>query len=257
MLLCETERMRALIKSTVVVVAVALFASACGGGGTQSEVADSEQTVADESVSTSDADQGDDASDESNQAVDDASQASDDTNAGSTDEGGDDGVASDVDATPTADAYIESAVTIFEDDPEFFLGGDEAVCFASRLVEIITLEALVDGGVTPEEFGESGLAGLGGEGFPVELSQGQAEDMASLMLDGECFDYVDLMFGDPAATGEMSDEARMCFADAFAGSDLLREAAVQQYLGVEPTEEQAGEMLGLMFQFMGECGELG
>ena len=156
-------------------------------------------------------------------------------------------------SAPSADAapFVAAAATALEADPEMAMNQEQAECFAGRMVNILGVDTLKAAGVTPESMARDVF---GDEGMPFDISDSQADDLATLLLDGECISFVDMILGDPEASEDMTEEQASCMADAFTGSDTIRAVAVASLLGEEVDEATGMAMFGEMLMMMGTCG---
>ena len=156
-------------------------------------------------------------------------------------------------SAPSADAapFVAAAAAALEADPEMAMNQEQAECFAGRMVNILGVDKLEAAGVTPDSMA---LDVFGDEGTPFDISESQADDLATLLLDGECISFVDMMMGDPEASEDMTEEQASCMADAFTGSDTIRAVAVANLLGEEIDDATGMAMFGEMLMMMGTCG---
>lgn len=192
---------------------VVLTMTACGGS--QSET--SSESVANDAAASTEAATGDDSAPEAS-ATDDA-----------------------------VAAFIAAGTESLLDDSSFPGDESQAECFATRLVEIVGIDKLEDGGITPDDF-------MAGSLDNVELSGSQADDLASLLLDDECISFVEIMLAEATDTDALDGDQLACYSEALSSSETLREGFVASFIGEEMDEEASFELFAELLQLSDDCG---
>ena len=203
-------------------VALSAFAlltvSACGGGDSgdsQSETS-SDSVTSVEEVSAA-ADTGDDSASETSVADDDVA------------------------------AFIAAGTASLLDDSSFAGDEGQAECFATRLVEIVGIDKLEEGGITPDDF-------MAGSLDNVVMSDSQADELASLLLDDECIPFVEIMLAETTDTASLDADQLACYSDALSSSEILREGFVASFIGEEVDEEASFALFSELLQLSDDCG---
>ena len=108
----------------------------------------------------------------------------------------------------------------------------QAECVAKGVVDEVGVDTLKAAGVTPADFAESGgpFKAAGNK-----LSRKQAEGVVSVITDGKCFDFTDLVTkaasSGSAAFGKLAKDKVRCLFDNLLKGKAFKQAMVDSILG--------------------------
>jgi hypothetical protein len=143
--------------------------------------------------------------------------------------------------------YVDAMMSSFEADSSTPFTEAQAQCLAENLVSIVGVDGFEAAGVKPEDLGNGDLT-------LTELPDAKSKAIVSLMFDGECFDFGEMMAASMSQDPSVSiptDQAK-CLGDKFASNEQFRTAFAASITGddsVDPFSE-VGDLL-TMFT---DCG---
>lgn len=169
--------------------------------------------------------------------------------------GSDGGSASSSEGQKYVDAAMESYKSSKTANQAFTKS--QAECVASGIVDTVGVDTLKSAGVTPSDFGESDgpFKALGSK-----LSRKQAEGVVSVITDGKCFDFTDLVTKSASsgsdAFGKLGKEKVRCLFDTLLADKAFKNAMVDSMLGKDSSDAAFQKAFGnqsRIFKIMSDC----
>jgi hypothetical protein len=143
--------------------------------------------------------------------------------------------------------YVDSMMSSFETDESMPLAEPQAQCLAENMVSIIGVDGFEAAGIEPADLAKGDLT-------LTELPDAKATALVSLVFDGKCFDFGEMMASAMSQDPSVSiptDQAK-CLGDKFSSNEQFRTAFAASITGddsVDPFSE-----VGDLFAMFTECG---
>jgi hypothetical protein len=143
--------------------------------------------------------------------------------------------------------YVDSMMKGFEADSTTPFTKPQAQCLAENLVSIVGVDGFVAAGIKPDDLGNGNLT-------LTALPDAKSKAIVSLMFDGKCFDFGEViaesMSQDPTASIP-ADQAK-CLGDKFASNEQFRTAFAASITG--DTSADPFSSVGDLLTMFTDCG---
>lgn len=155
--------------------------------------------------------------------------------------------------------YVDAAMKSYNSSktPNQAFTKSQAECVASGLVDSVGVDTLKSAGVTPADFAKSEgpFKALGSK-----LSRKQAVGVVSVITDGKCFDFTDLVTksasSGSAAFGKLSKAKVRCLFSTLLADKAFKNAMVDSMLGKSSSNAAFQKAFGnqsRIFGIMSDC----
>lgn len=143
--------------------------------------------------------------------------------------------------------YVDAIVQSIKADETAPFSDEQATCLAAGMVNIIGVEEFEKAGITPDSIGASSDPVLS------DLSASKADELVTLVFDGDCFDFGDLMAAQLTQDTSLplDQDKAACLGDAMAKSEGFRKAFVAAITGDDSTDPFSEIDIFKMFS---DCG---
>jgi hypothetical protein len=160
-----------------------------------------------------------------------------------------------------SDAYVDAAMKSYDDASDSVkatFDRSEAECLVRGIVDAVGVDKLEDAGVEPKDL-ESGDSPF--KSLSNDLTQSEAEDVAAVITDGECFDFTDVVVaqmseGADNPFGKLDKTQVRCFFDAILKEKVVKQALAQSILGQGDSSaalQDAFSNQSKLFSILGDC----
>lgn len=157
-------------------------------------------------------------------------------------------------------SFVDAAMKGYEDAPastKEVMSESEARCLVSGLVDIVGVDNLAKADVKPSDLStstDSPFSTLG-----QDMTTQQANDAASLITDGKCFDFTDVvmsqMKGSSNPFGKLEEKKVRCLFDKILSDPIVKKGIANSFLGKGDGSELANAFSdqSSLFSMLGDC----
>lgn len=157
--------------------------------------------------------------------------------------------------------YVDAAMKSYDSAPaetKAFMNKSQARCLISGMVDIIGVDSLEKAGVKPDDLSKNGDSPFKAVG--KDMTAAQAGDVASLITDGKCFNFTDVVIKQAGGTGpfgKLSKAKVRCFFDALIKDPAVKTALADSILGkggdVSSSISKSFSNQSKLFSLLGDC----
>ncbi len=110
----------------------------------------------------------------------------------------------------------------------------QAECVSEGVVDSVGVDTLEEAGVSPDDLGKSSDGPF--DTIGQELTEQQAEDLVSVLTDGKCFDFTDLVMKQVSSAGgspfaKLGEAKTRCLFEALLSNPAFKQAMADSILG--------------------------
>ena len=159
-----------------------------------------------------------------------------------------------------SDAYVEAAMKGYNDASSSVkdtFSRSEAECLVRGIVDAVGVEKLQSAGIEPKDL-ESGTSPF--KSLSNDLTQSEAEDVASVITDGKCFDFTDIVIKQVSKGsnpfGKLNKTQVRCFFRQILKEAAVKKALTASILGQDSSSsalQDAFSNQSKLFSILGDC----
>lgn len=160
-----------------------------------------------------------------------------------------------------SDAYVDAAMKSYDDASSSVkdtFSRSQAECLIRGIVDSVGVDKLKSNGIEPGDL-QKGNSPF--ESLSDDLSQSEAEEVASVITDGECFNFADIVIKQMESSGtnpfgKLTKTQVRCFFDELLKEPAVKKALAASILGQDSSNsalQGAFSNQSKLFSILGDC----